>query len=151
MITDRTSADVAYADILRKKIQAGNTLTNEEKAIFERGTCTINMLNRIENKQTELKNILNAYAYRVNIYNKTWEYTDIFAYSDYIRLLNNLDELKTAFCVFSSTPPAPVYMYGYQEANDIEKILVDIEKMIDDMRNRFRQCGTFQCGEANEK
>lgn len=150
MITDRTSADAARADTLRKKIQAGNTLTDEEKAAFERGACTIDMLNRIEKKQAELRDILNGYAYTVNFESKTWAYTDIFTYADYMRLLNNLKKLKDAFFFYSSTPSVPEYMYGYQEANDIEKILVDIESTIDDMKGRFRQCGTFKCGEANE-
>ena len=40
-------------------------------------------------------------------------------------------------------------MYDFQSANDIEKILVDIEAMIEDMEGRFRECNTFQCGEVN--
>ncbi len=108
------------------------------------------MLNRIEMKQAELGVILNGYAYMVHIENKTdWQNTDIFTFQDHQRLLNNLDALKQAYYTYSTTPKTPTYMYGYEEANNIEKILVDIEKMIEDMKSRFRECGTFKCGEVN--
>lgn len=149
MITDRTLSDVSNADLLRKKIQSGKTLTDAEKIVIERGLCTVTMLNRIENKQAELAASLSGYSYMVNIENKQWTYIDIFTHADYLRLLNNLDKLIQAFYVHLDTPDVPAYLYGYQEANDAEKILVDIENVIDNMAANFRQCGTFQCGEEN--
>ena len=107
------------------------------------------MLNRIESKQAELAEILNGIAYRVRISNRQWTAEDIFEYADYLRILSNLDKLKQAFFVYPSTPATPSYMYGYKEANDIEKILVDIENMISVVKSKFRECGTFRCGEAN--
>lgn len=149
MITDRTLSDVGHAALLRKKIQSGQTLTDAEQALFERGSCTIAMLNRIESKQAELAAMLNGYSYMVSIKNKHWAYSDIFTNVDYRRLLDNLDKLIKAFYAFSDTPAVPSYLYGYQEANDAEKILVDLETMIGSMTENFRQCGTFQCGEDN--
>lgn len=149
MITDRTLSDVSNANLLRKKIQSGQTLTDAEKTAFERGACTVAMLNRIESKQAELAVLLNGYSYMVSVENKQWTYSGLFTNADYLRLLNNLDKLKNAFYVFSDTPDTPSYLYGYQEANDAEKILVDIENMINSMTANFRQCGTFQCGEEN--
>ena len=143
-------ADVETAKTLRGLLQAGNTLTNEQVLALERGSCTINMLNRIESKQAELAVILNEYAYTVNIENKTdWQTSDIFTYQDHQRLLDNLNILKQAYYTYATTPKTPTYIYGYEEANSIEKILVDIEAMIEDMEGRFRECGTFECGEVN--
>ena len=150
MIYDRTAADVETAKTLRGLLQAGNTLTSGQITALERGSCTINMLNRVEGKQAELAVILNEYAYMVHIENKTdWQTTDIFTYQDHQRLLNNLNLLKQAYFIYATTPITPTYMYGYVEANSIEKILVDIENMITDMQGRFRECGTFECGEVN--
>lgn len=151
MIYDRTLTDVNSAALLRKKMQAGQTLTAAEQAAFERGACTVSMLNRIESKQAELMGILNAYYYMVTIETKQWDKGKIFGADglEMQRLFSNLDALKQAFCVYQSTPGTPSYLYGYQEANDTEKILADIENMIGDMEGRFRECGTFQCGEAN--
>lgn len=150
MVTDRTQADVELAKTLIEKVQSGQTLTSSEKTAIERGTCTITMLNRIESKQKELANFLNGYRYMVNITNKTdWAYTDIFTYQDHERLLSNLNKLKQAFFIYQSTPTTPDCLYNYENANDVEKILVDIESMIEDMKSRFRECNTFYCGEEN--
>lgn len=153
MITDRTAADVDTAkEVLErvKYISPFPALTDEEKAILERGTYTKNSLNRVESKQKELAEILNCYRYMVQIENKTdWTETDVFTHQDYMRYLKNLDKLKQAFFIYQSTPTTPTYLFNYTNANDVEKILADIESMIDDMTDRFRECGTFQCGEAN--
>lgn len=150
MVTDRTAQDVETAKALRAKLQSGQSLTTAEETAIERGTCTITMLNRVESKQKELAQILNEYRYMVSIDNKiNWTYSDIFTQQDHERLLNNLNKLREAFFIYTNTPPTPTYLYNYQNANDVEKILVDIEAMIDDMLLRFRECNTFYCGEVN--
>lgn len=149
MITDRTLNDVSIANALRLKIQSGQTLAESELEAFERGACTTTMLNRIENKQKELALLLNKFSYTISITNKTWTNTQIFKHEDYLRILNNLEKLKNAFFTIASTPETPTYLYGYTEANDVEKILVDIENELNQMKTKFRQCGTFNCGEEN--
>ena len=147
MIYNRTASDVETAKTLRGLLQARNTLTSEQIAELERLSCTDDMLNRVENKQAELAVILSGYAYMVHIENKTdWQNEEIFTHQHHQRLLNNLDALKQAYYIYSTTPKTPTYMYGYEEANSIEKILVDIEAMIEDMEGRFRECGNFECG-----
>ena len=150
MITDRTQADVDAAKTLIEKVQSGKSLTTAEKTAIERGTCTITMLNRVESKQKEVAALLNHYAYMVDIQTKTdWTANDIFTADDHRRLLDNLDKLKRAYYQYSTTPTTPDYMYDYKNANDIEKILVDIESIITDMVSRMRECNTFYCGEVN--
>ena len=147
LITDRTGADVSNAKMLRLKIQSGSALTETEKSAFERGTCTKTMLNRIETAQKTLAEDLNNLQYKISISNKTdWTYTDIFDNANYERLLNNLEKLKDAFFTYPTTPQTPSYMYGFKEANDIEKILFDIEQLIEEMKKNYIKCGTIQCG-----
>ena len=63
MIFDRTQNDVDTAILLRNtKVKKFETLTESEIATLEKGTLTINTLNRIEAKQEELKN--RTYTYR---------------------------------------------------------------------------------------
>ena len=152
MITDRTSSDVALAKVIRLKMQAQQALTDAEKAQLERGACTITMLNRINSKISDLESALNALAYRVAPTKNTVakSYADIFTAEEYSSIFESLNKLKQAFYIYSETPQTPEYMYGYLEANNIEQILVDIETMLTDMKDKFRQCGTFQCGEENE-
>ena len=114
MIYNRTSVDADNAKTLRSLLQAGNALTSEQISALERGSCTVTMLNRVEAKQAELAQILNVYAYMVNIENKTdWQTTDIFTYQEHQRLLNNLNVLKQAYYIYATTPKiTPTYMYG---------------------------------------
>lgn len=151
MITDRTLLDVQTAKTLRDtKIQQGIALTDTEKEKFERGSCTINTVNRIINKISELCQELNDMCYMCHI-TDTDDYTstDIFYYNDITTLLENLNNLRSAFYVYITTPDTPTYLFGYLEANAIEQILVDIENTISDMQSKYRECGTFQCGERN--
>lgn len=151
MITDRTPSDIALAKVIRLKMQAQQALTDAEKAQLERGACTITMLNRINYKIVELESALNALAYHVAPAKNTAakSYADIFTAEEYSSIFENLNKLKQAFYIYPETPQTPEYMYGYREANNIEQILVDIEEMLMGMRNKFRQCGTFWCGEEN--
>ena len=151
MITDRTANDVSLAKTLRAKLQSGQSLSDAEISIMERGTMTINTLNRIENKQAELKELLeNVGYYNTPIQNKTWEYTECFKENEFQRILNNLNVLRNAFFVYTDTPGTPPISFHYENINALEKVLFDIEAMLNDMIDRFRECGTFECGEENE-
>lgn len=151
MIYDRTETDVNNAVLLRKKLQLGLELSEAETSAIERGTITINTLNRIENKQDELKILLNSAGYfNTPIINKNWTYSDIFDNQNFQRLIDNLNILRNAFFVYADTPKTPSVSYHFEDINSLEKILEDIETMIADMRSRYRQCGTFQCGEVNK-
>lgn len=152
MIYNRTQADVDNAISLRSRLQKGETLTSDEVLQLERGTLTINTLNRIEEKQTELKNLFNLLGYyNVEIVNTVWNYNDYFKQSDFERIRDNCEKLKTAFFTFSYTPKKPDSNFRkYQTINDVEKILYDLDVMINDVKSKYRQCGTFQCGEENQ-
>ncbi len=151
MIYDRTAADVVNAKNLRLiKVQKGLELTAEDIEVLERGTMTINTLNRIESKQTVLKNLLNNEGYYTTpITNKTWEYTDIFDKGDFQRIIDNCDILKRAFFERNGTPDTPGISFDFETINSLEKIIFDIDVMINDVKSCYRQCGTFQCGEVN--
>lgn len=151
MIHNRTAEDVALAKTYRQKLQTGESLSESEIATMERGTLTINTLNRIENKQEELKGLLNAMGYwNTPITNKTWAYTDIFNEAEFQRIIGNTDILRRAFFVYADTPSTPQVSYHYEDINSLEKILFDLDVMINDVKSRYRQCGTFECGEVNE-
>ena len=152
MIFDRTAADVAKAQSIRlNKVQKGIELTAEDIETLERGTITINTLNRIESKQTILKNLMNSAGYyNTPVINKTWEYTDIFERNDFQRILDNCNVLKKAFFERKGTPTTPDISFDFETINSLEKIIFDLDIMINDVKSCYRQCGTFQCGEVNE-
>ena len=60
MIFDRTASDVDAAIKIRdEKVKSYQELTEEDVDILERGFITLNTINRIEEKQSELKSLLN--------------------------------------------------------------------------------------------
>ena len=160
MITNRTQYDVDTAIRLRNEkvkfdpitMQPINPeeLTESEIAILEKGTLTINTLNRIETKQEELKNLFNDIGYwNTAILTKQWEYDNIFYGEQFDRILNNIVILRKSFFVYKDTPNIPDNNYRkYQTINDVEKILYDLDVMINDVKSHFRECGTFECGEV---
>lgn len=150
MIFDRTQNDIdAALRIRNEKVQKFKTLTSEEIEVLERGTMTINTINRIEQKQEELKVLFNDMGYwNTEIENKTdWLLTDIFDLENFQRIIDNLNILRQAFFVHISTPPTPIVSYHYQSINSLEKILYDLETMTQDVKSLYKICGTFNCGE----
>jgi hypothetical protein len=149
MIFDRTQNDVDTAILLRDtKVKKFETLTESEIATLEKGTLTINTLNRIENKQEELKNLFNDMGYwNTPIINKTWGENDIFNADDFQRILDNTNVLRRAFFVYKNTPNTPPISYHYNDINDLEKILYNLDVMINDVKSNYRECGTFESGE----
>ena len=150
MIFDRTQNDVDTAILLRDtKVKKFETLTESEIATLEKGTLTINTLNRIENKQEELKNLFNDMGYwNTPISTRQWAYADIFEGTQFDRILNNLEILIKAFFIYKNTPNVPDNNYRkYQTINDVEKILYDLDVMINDVKSNYRECGTFESGE----
>lgn len=148
MIYDRTHEDVENAKTLRaEKVQEFIALTQAETDTMEKGTLTINALNRIENKQAELKGLLNVMGYwNTPITNKTWTYTGIFHQEEFQRIIDNVQALRNAFFVYSTTPDTPTLKYHFETINDIEKILYDLDSMEDEVKALYRECGNFECG-----
>ena len=149
MITTRTQADVDNAVKIRsEKVQAFQELTEDDKQRLEKGLITYNTLNRIEDKQNELKQVLNSMGYwNTPIVTKQWDGTMIFSEDERTRLFHNDEILRQAFFTYADTPSTPSPSYYWQDWNDVEKILVDIEKMIKDVKEHYKECGTFECGE----
>lgn len=157
MIVNRTQLDVDKARQIREekikldkngKPKNSEPLTADEELTLEKGMLTINTLNRIENKQSELVNMINSLGYwNTNILNKTWSLGDIFNESDFNRILKNENNLINAFFVYNNTPELPNMFLNYIDANSVEKILYDFDTIINDIKVNYRECGNYTCGE----
>ena len=138
MIFDRTQNDVDTAiSIIENKVKKFQPLTEKDIESLEKGTITINTLNRIEEKQSYLSNILNSYGYKNIITTKSWTYTDIFDNENMTRLLDNLKTFYELFKVYKTTPEIPLSIFSFGEVNDVEKFLYDLESVINNMINSF--------------
>ena len=150
MIFDRTQNDVDTAILLRKeKVQTFQDLTESEEKVLEKGFLTYNTLNRIENKQEELRNLLEEMLYVVeDMTHSYWTAQDFFSQKDFDRLVENNDKLKKAFFVYKDTPVIPNNNYRkFETINAVEKILHDLDAMINDIKSNYRICGVAVCGE----
>ena len=149
MIFDRTQNDVSSAISLRnEKVKNFQELTESEVLILENGTMTINTLNRIEEKQAELKNLFNDMGYwDTPIKNKSWDHTQIFDSAEFQRIIDNTNILRRAFFVYLDTPGTPPVSYHFEDINSLEKILYDLDVMINDIKSLYKECGAFECGE----
>ena len=153
MITNRTQYDVDTAILIRNtKVKKFEELTETDINYLERGTLTINTLNRIETKQDELKNLFNDMGYwNTPITNKVWGKNDIFNVDEFQRILDNTNVLRNAFFVYKDTPNTPPISYHYNDINALEKILYDFDNelggMIKDVKSHYRECSTFESGE----
>lgn len=151
MIFDRTQTDVITAkSLIEEKVKHFIQLSEQEIEKLERGTLTITTLNRIENKQKEIKNTINSMGYyNTPTTNKEWSYLDIFSGGDFGRILNNINYLRHSFFTYKDTPITPNNNYtNYQVINDVEKIMHDIGAMINDVQSLYIECGTIECGEV---
>lgn len=155
LVYDRTEEDKNSAAAIRKSYQTlGNWsgLTDAEKAQLERGTLTYNTLNRVESAVKTLAAALTAAGYPVEITSKAedreWQEGDIVRRAQWTTHLDNVQRLRDAYYTLAETGelPKPEDKLNYQGANTIEKILADIDQLIDCMKAIYRRCGTFRAG-----
>lgn len=115
-----------------------------------KGFYNVADLNRVEGMTRYIADLLTAYGYPVTITTKTdWVITDFPTATEMGRYLNNVK-----YCVqqYNSVPgvtlPISMDRLDYIGANNIEKMLVGIEELIEEMISHFRLCNTFKCGEG---
>lgn len=160
LIYDRTESDETASAAIRKSYQTlGNWsgLTDAERAQLERGTLTYNTLNRVELAVKTLAAALTAAGYSVEITpvlkgskseDREWQEGDIVRRAQWTTYLENVQRLRDAYYTLAETGELPKSedKLDYQGANTIEKILADIDLLIDCMKSSYRRCGTFRAG-----
>lgn len=163
MIFDRTQNDVDTAiRLINEKVKFDSVtleplnieqLTPEELEILEKGTFNAGDINRIENKISELRPLLNGMGYwDTDIKNEHshlthfWSTSKIFDTVNFQRIIDNVNVLRNAFFTYNDTPSTPPISYHYEDINSLEKILFDIDVMINDVKSNYRECGNFECG-----
>lgn len=79
---------------------------------------------------------------------REWRESDIVRFSQWRQYLANVQALRDAYYTLAETGelPAPEDKLKYTGANTIEKVLADIDLLIDCMKSSYRRCGTFRAG-----
>ena len=154
LITDRTEADVKALEALTARINAG-TATAEDWAEFlapgNKGGYNYEDLNRVGTAVEYLAGRLNATGYSVTVQPKTdWVEADNPTPAQMADYLLQVQVLRDAFAVLPTTPELPADMEGltFTEANDIERILSDIDRLITNMAAAWFYSGDLFSGEV---
>lgn len=154
LITDRTLADVSRWLTLRDKGYA--RMTEEERAEWDsgmKGAYNATDLNRVGEALNYLRDRLAAARYISStefIAKTDWTETDIPTPQQITDYLRYVSIIREALARFATTPPVPEYSGGldYQEANNIEQILVDVDRLITNMQAHRYYCGELFSGEV---
>ena len=152
LITDRTQADEERVEELAAK--GYDAMTDAEKAEWDgemKGAYDASDLNRVGLVVDYLTSRLRSYGISVVTDPKTdWATDDAPTISQMRKYLADVDALRSAIAVLPTTPEVPTDMDGltYTEANDIEKILIDIDRLITNMTFAWFYSGDIYSGEV---
>lgn len=156
LITNRTQADVDRVAQLTGRVSAG-TATAAELAEWQsnlKGAYNASDLNRVGAAVAYVAGRLNGYGYAVTVNPKQdWtgsDIPDIPTAGQMATYLRDVSALRGAIAVMASTPPTPdsANNLTWQEANDIEKILVDVDELLTRMAAAWFYSGDLYAGEV---
>ena len=153
-IYDRKQSDVDLLKTLKNKINQlyweSLTVLEKENWFIGKGAIKYTDLNRIENNSLYLKEQLEQYGYLATVDVKLdWEMTDFLKLEDINRIKQNVINLIDGYY---SLPWSPVISLvpttlDFEQVNEIEKMLFDLDYILNNMIDGFRYCGTFVCGQ----
>ena len=109
-------------------------------------------LNRVESATEYISRLLKLYSYFYGELEckKDWLMTDFPTEEEMNRYLNNIQKLMDSFYLKENTPNLPQSMnyLDIEKANNIEKILYDLNELIENMISQFYYCGEIYSGEV---
>ena len=153
LITDRTQQDVDRVEELAEKGWAA--MTEQERAEWlgeMKGAYNASDMNRVGEAVAYVAGRLTDFGYSAPVSPKTdWTEDDEPSTDQLASYLADISTIRGALAVLPSTPATPAEIDGrtHQEANDIEQILLDVDKLLNIMATTFIPCGEALCGEDN--
>lgn len=142
LIYDRTDNDLETA---RNYIRNNQPLPNDNL----RYSWDYRALNRTEEAMEYVDQIFKELGYFKNMtFKKDW-FDDEITPEQRDRYVDNLKTLRNFLVMTSSTPPAPDTINGMSisRANQIEKIIYDIDDLLEKLLKSFRYVNDLYCNE----
>lgn len=172
LITDRTEADVARAKALAAK--GWDAMTDAEKTEWSgnlKGAYNISDIIRVTAAMEYLTDLLRSYGYNVDYQpvsithadgttDGTWQETDEPTYSQLEQYRLNVAAVRAVLAMMPTTPDTPARIVAssvgatdgltWSGANDIERILLDVDTIITSMMDVVPQTAQalLYCGFA---
>lgn len=152
LITDRSQADVNRV----KQLNALGFDSWTDSEVMEylnnsKGAYNADDLNRVESAVAYLIDRFHKVGFDITLPIKnTWVRTEYMSVSDTLRYLNNIKILRNLIPVPQETPEVPSDMvsFTYEEANNIERILEIVDRLITNIELQFHYSGEIFAGEV---
>ena len=153
LIIDRTLQDVNHWKALHKKGWAGmNDTERTEWLSAMKGCYGITDMNRVEAAVEVLSERLRELGYlHPTLTTKTnWSASDVPTKVDFDRYFSNVEALRKAIALGPSTPETPTTKVNldFQRANDLEEILLNIDKATTNLQKTWFYAGDIFAGEV---
>ena len=154
LITDRNASDTEGVKALAESIKAG-TATEEQVRSYldeiQKGAYTYRDLNRVEEAVAYVAGRLKEFGYLAVVpVTESWSVVDKPDERDFARYFGNVARLREAIAVWTHTPYAPTNVAGfdYNKANALEQILVDIDQILNLMKDAWFYSGDLYLAEV---
>jgi len=158
LITDRSEEDIAVIEKLCKKplemwSQKENEWFNQANS---KGAYNYTDLNRVETAMQYLQHsfltqgtTINYIPVKAGLNNNKWERDELFTHGNSLRYLANIETVRQQLPEKEDIPETPSDMndFLFDEANDIEKILVMADDFLYRLYKSSWYCGEVVCGE----
>lgn len=153
LITDRTIEDIDRVIYLLEQWDS-NQISEEEKIEYFgelKGCYDASDLNRVVSAMYYIRDRLIETGYPVSIKSRNdWQMHECFTQDDFEVYLSDVETIRSALATFPTTPeiPIPTENLDYEKANDIEKILLDVDNLISNMTAAYVYSGEVYTGEV---
>jgi len=153
MITDRTIQDVARWKELHDKGWAGMTAAEQAEWNGEmKGRYSFTDMNRVESAVEALsaRFVEKGYLDAPLTVKTDWHSFSVPTRTDMTRYLGNIATLRSLVTVYPDTPLAPTVnqKFNFERANDIEKILLDVDAILTAIPQSWFYAGEIMSGEV---
>lgn len=157
LITDRSLSDVEAVKALAEAIKAG-TATEEQVQQYldvnHKGAYTYRDMNRVEDAVHYVATRLKEYGYLHTLLPvRQWTVADKPNLEDFERYFGNIATIRGAISVWVTTPEVPNSAVGFDvnKANALEQILVDVDQLLNYMKDAWFFSGDLYLGEVGIK
>lgn len=151
LVTDRTQADETRVEQLAAKGWARMTTAEREEWLAgQKGAYNATDLNRVGEAIQYIAIRLMQHGYSASVCPKTdWKLADLPSPVEMQRYLDDVSTLTSALELRMATPMVPLDMdrLTVQEANDIERILLDVDRMLSNIAAAWFYAGEIYSGE----
>lgn len=148
MIIDELIYDRTYEDIEEAKQYVRDNVPFPNDNL--RYSWDYRALNRTEQAMEYVDSIFKELGYYKNMRFKTDWLNDEITREEANRYIENLKTLREFILMSSETPTAPTTMNGMtiERANDIEKIIFDINFVLEALQKNLIRSGVATCGQS---